>query len=255
VNWKEKSGNQTKEISKLQTSLNTLKAQVADAQTKLETATKDHQKATLEREGKIADLTAKIKEAESESTRASKALEDAQKNAQLALSEATAKKGQIDVLNETIAKAQDQANKYSGQNIELTDRIRILEREKETAELNAKDLRTFVGRTTAFLRQKGIPFDGIDKFDPSTVPPPVEGIVKEINATNRSMEISIGSDDGLAIGQEFYVFRTKPKAEYLGKVKIVAVYPDKAVADVIGQTVNRKKIQEGDIVSSTINAR
>ncbi len=38
-------------------------------------------------------------------------------------------------------------------------------------------------------------------------------------------------------------------------MKIVAVYPDKAVADVIGHTVNGKKIQEGDIVSSTFNSR
>ena len=44
------------------------------------------------------------------------------------------------------------------------------------------------------------------------------------------MEISIGSDDGLAVGQELYVFRTQPRAEYLGKVKIVAVDPDQAVA-------------------------
>ncbi len=65
------------------------------------------------------------------------------------------------------------------------------------------------------------------------------------------MEISIGSDDGLAVGQELYVFRVQPRAEYIGKVKIVSVYPDKAVADVIGNTVNGKKVQEGDIVSST----
>ena len=70
------------------------------------------------------------------------------------------------------------------------------------------------------------------------------------------MEISIGSDDGLAVGQELYVFRIQPRAEYIGKVKIVSVYPDKAVAEVIGNTVNGKKVQEGDIVSSTFfNAR
>ncbi len=66
------------------------------------------------------------------------------------------------------------------------------------------------------------------------------------------MEISIGSDDGLAVGQELYVFRIQPRAEYIGKVRIVSVYPDQAVAEVIGNTVSGKKIQEGDIVSSTL---
>ncbi len=83
----------------------------------------------------------------------------------------------------------------------------------------------------------------------------MEGKVNEINATNRSMEISIGSNDGLATGQELYLFRTQPRAEYLGKVKIVSVYPNKAVADIIGKTVNGKKILEGDIVSSSFNAQ
>ena len=66
------------------------------------------------------------------------------------------------------------------------------------------------------------------------------------------MEISIGSDDGLAVGQELYVFRIQPRPEYIGKVKIVSVYPDQAVAEVIGNTVNGKKVQEGDIVSSRL---
>jgi hypothetical protein len=175
----------------------------------------------------------------------------AQKNAQVSLAEATARKGEIDVLNETLTKAQTQANQFIAQNIELTDQIRVLQREKATAEQNAKDLRDFNGRTIAYLRLKGIPIEAIDKLDPNKVPPPVEGKVTELNATKRSMEISIGSDDGLAVGQELYVFRIQPRAEYIGKVKIVSVYPDQAVADVIGNTVNGKKVQEGDIVAST----
>ena len=85
----------------------------------------------------------------------------------------------------------------------------------------------------------------------NNAPPPVEGKVVELNATGRSMEISIGSDDGLDVGQELSVYRLDPRAKFIGKVRIVSVYPDKAVAEVLGTTVNGLKILEGDIVTST----
>ena len=54
------------------------------------------------------------------------------------------------------------------------------------------------------------------------------------------------------MGHELYIFRTTPRPEYIGKVAIVTVDPDQAVAKVIGNTYQGKKIKEGDIVSSTI---
>jgi len=251
-NWKEKSGTQATEIQKIQGQLRDAQAKVTDAEGKLDAAKKEHAKTIAERDTRIADLQKQVGDAEGEMTQARTQLELAQKNAQVALAEATARKGQIDVLNETLAKAQTQATQYSIQNIELTDQKRILEREKATAEQNARSLRDFTSRTIAYLRQKGIPLENIDKLDPNSVPPAVEGKVVELNPTRRSMEISIGSDDGLAVGQELYVFRFQPRSEYIGKVKILSVYPDKAVAEVIGKTVNGKQVQENDIVSSTL---
>jgi len=52
------------------------------------------------------------------------------------------------------------------------------------------------------------------------------------------------------------VFRTKPTPEYLGKVRVTAVDPDKAVVRVIdGKTYHGKKIQEGDSVSTKVRPR
>ena len=256
ANWKEKSGTQAKEISKLQGQLNDAKAKVTAAEGQLKSAQEEKKKEIDTRENRIAELTKATTDAEGEMTKARAILETAQQTAKTALDEATTRKGEIDVLNETLGKAQTQATQFSTQNIELTDQIRVLQREKATAEQNAKDLRGVVARTTAFLRSKGIPLENLNKFDPNLVPPVVEGKVTELNTTRRSMEISIGSDDGIAVGQELYVFRIQPRAEYIGKVKIVAVYPDQAVAEIIGNTVNGKKVQEGDIVSSTfVNSR
>jgi hypothetical protein len=251
TNWKDKSTKQAEETKKIQGQLRDAQAKVTAAEGQLKTATDEHKKQIAEKDTRIADLDKQTKDAEGEMTQARSQLETAQQTAKTSLAEATARKGEIDVLNETLAKAQKQANDFSAQNIELTDQIRILQREKATAEQNAKDLRDFNGRLIAYGRQKGFSFEGVDRLDPNKVPPVVEGKVTQLNATRRSMEISIGSDDGLAAGQELYVFRVQPRADYIGKVKIVSVYPDQAVAEIIGNPVNGKKVQEGDIVSST----
>ena len=85
-------------------------------------------------------------------------------------------------------------------------------------------------------------------------PPAVEGEVKKVK-DNKMVELTIGSNDGLVPGHEVYLFRTKPRPEFLGKIKIMSVDPNQAVGQVIGRTVQGKKIQEGDLVSSTIRPR
>ena len=51
------------------------------------------------------------------------------------------------------------------------------------------------------------------------------------------LELTIGSDDGLVVGHELYIFRVKPRPEYIGKVAIVTIDPDQSVAKVIGNTL------------------
>ena len=77
------------------------------------------------------------------------------------------------------------------------------------------------------------------------------GEVSRVDPTGRRIEMTIGSDDGIVQGHELLIYRTKPRAEYLGKVQVIAVEPDQAVARVVGNTFQGKKIKEGDIVSST----
>ncbi len=255
TNWKDRSEKQKTEIGKVQGNLRDADAKVKDAQGKLEAAKAEHTTQLNERNIRITDLTKQVADANNEMTQARSQLELAQKNAEVALAEATARKGEIDTLTETLAKAQTQANQFSTQNIELTDQIRIIDREKTTAEQNAKDLRKTVASFLAYAKKQQIPMDKITGVDPSTVAPDVEGRINQVDSTNRSMEISIGSDDGIAVGQELYVLRRDPKPEYLGKVRIVSVQSDKAVVSVIGKTVQGRKIQEGDNVSSSLTAR
>ncbi len=202
TNWKAKTESQKTEIGKTQANLRDADAKAKDAQSKLDVAKAEHKIQIDERLGRINDLTTQITTAQKETTDARSQLELAQKNAEVSLAEATARKGEIDTLNETLTKAQTQANQFNDQNIRLTDDIRVLQREKSTAELNAKDLRSFNAKVLAYIQANKIPIEKINQMDPTMVAPDVEGRVVELTPTRRSMEISIGSDDGIAIGQQ-----------------------------------------------------
>ncbi len=254
-NWKTVAESTKADLQK-KTTLATDKENLAkEAQTKLETATADHQKVVTERENRIKELDKKVSDAEGQASASRSGLEVAQKNAQVALAEATDRKRETDTLAETLNKAQAQATQFNAQNLELTDRIRILERQKATAEQNAKDLRGTLARTTAWAQSKGLSPSEADQFAANSIAPRVSGRVTEVDSRNKMIEISIGSNDDVAAGQIYNLFRLQPQQQYLAKVKIVTTYPNKAVAEVMDQTVNRRQILEGDIVSSSFDSQ
>jgi hypothetical protein len=157
-------------------------------------------------------------------------------------------------LREQKAVVEKQANEYQLRQAELNDRIRELERMLDTATRNNKDLLERVAKYTTLLTRNGLSAD-ISQIKGLESPPPVTGQVTKVDPTNKRLEISIGADDGLVVGHELFLYRTKPRAEYLGKGQIIAVDTDQAVVRVLGSTVQGKKIKEGDIVSSTIVPR
>ena len=119
----------------------------------------------------------------------------------------------------------------------------------DTANKNNSELRTRIVKFMTLLERNGISPDK-DAAEGAERPVPVTGEVKRVHPKNGHIEITLGSDDGLVVGQELFVFRTKPQPENLGRVSIVTVKPDDAVARVVGDTNQDRKIKEGDIVSS-----
>jgi hypothetical protein len=109
-----------------------------------------------------------------------------------------------------------------------------------------------VARFSTLLRQNGLS-DDITQVRGIESPPKVAGEVLRVDPKGDRIEFTNGSDEGLVVGHEMYVYRTKPRPEFIGKVKIIEVDPDQSVGRVIGRTVNGKHIREGDIVASTIN--
>ena len=178
----------------------------------------------------------------------------ADQTAKSTLDEVEDKRQQTELLRTQLSAVEKQANEFKLHQAELNDRIRELERTLDTATKNNSDLRERVAKFSTLLRTNGLS-DDISQIKGLESPPPVVGEVKRVDPTNRLLELTIGSDDGLVVGHQLYIFRVKPRPEYIGKVAIVTIDPDQSVAKVIGNTFQGKKIKEGDIVSSTIKPR
>jgi chromosome segregation ATPase len=254
TNWKTETEKQLAEVKKVQDQLTTAKALDAEVQTKFKQAQDEHATAAKNLEGQIVALRTDNEKAQSEITQARTALTDAQTNARLSLEETKLKADEIGKLRDQLSAVTDQSNKFKIQQTELNNEILNLKRMLEVAERNTKSLRETAAKFAKVLTDKGLSTD-LRNVQATELPANVEGKVLKVDPSNRRMEISIGSDDGLSVGQELYLYRTSPTAEYLGKVKINVVEPDQAVASVIGNTVNGKKIKEGDDVASTIRAK
>jgi cell division protein FtsL len=254
TNWKKETEDQRKKVNDLQSKTRDLQAQIDAFQKEKVAAETAHKAAMKQQEDQVASLNNNIQQLQGEITEARKALENAQQNARLALEDATARKGETDQLREQKLAVEKQANEYKLRQIELNDKIRELSRMLETATNNANDLRDRVARFQTLLRRNGLS-DDITTVKGMESPPTVEGEVARVDAQNKAVEITIGSDDGLVPGHELNLYRLKPRPEYLGKIKIISVDPDQSVGRVIGTTINGKKIKEGDIVSSTLRPR
>jgi hypothetical protein len=251
VNWKAETAKQKDAVSKLQSKNNDLTAAVDAAKKDLDKAVADHKTAVAQADTRIKGLEDDVKKEQAERAAAQSKLEVAQQSANTTLTLAEQRLSETTLLRDQKSAVEKQANEYKLQQTELNDKIRELERQTKTLDDNNKDLRDRVARYSTLLRKNGLS-DDISVVKGLESPPPVKGEVKRIDARNSRVEITIGSDDGLVPGHELYLYRTKPRSEFLGRILIQSVDPDQAVGKVIGNTVSGKKIQEGDIVSSTI---
>lgn len=251
-NWKAEADKQKQNVAKLQTDLNTAKASSDASKKDLEAAKTAYDTQTKMLNDQLKALNDEIASDRDQITAARSKVADAQTNAKTALAEAEDRRIETTKLREQKAAIEKQANDYKLNQTELNDKIRELERMLETTQRTRDDLRDQVARFSTKLRQNGLS-DDITAIRGIETPPKVAGEVLRVGPKGQTIEFTNGSDEGLVVGHEMQVFRTKPRVEYLGKIKIIEVDPDQSVGRVIGKTVNGKEIREGDIVSSTIN--
>ena len=99
---------------------------------------------------------------------------------------------------------------------------------------NARDL----------LRQSGLTLDSL----PKDRVPPLDGDV--IAVANNSIQVSLGSDDGLQVGHTLEVYRS---GQYVGRAVVRSVKSDRAIAELVRE-YSRGIVQRGDKVTTKLKA-
>jgi len=130
--------------------------------------------------------------------------------------------------------------------LDATEELHKAAGEYNTTLERNKQLTKQVAGKDVVMREKGID----PNTDPSSVVPTVEGKISKIErkAGGQLVEITIGADDGLKVGNTLEVSRG---AKYLGRVEIIQTSPDKSVGRV-DRNFQQGQIQEDDRVATRI---
>lgn len=254
-NWKAEADELNTQLNTLRQEKNAADTRAGDADAALKAAQDQLQEQTGILDARIAEIQRQNEQAQQELTEQRTTAATAQQKVQTALDDAEARRLETEQLREILSQVQQQANDFKLRQTELNDEILQLRRYLETAQKNNRELLERVGLYSNVIRRAGLSDDVNTIRGVSTAPPEVEGLVIQVDPNNRRVVFSLGSDDGLVVGHELELFRTQPTAEYLGKIRIDALDPNRGVGTVIGNTVQGKKIQEGDLVSTQIRPR
>src|SRR5262249_44962749 len=100
-----------------------------------------------------------------------------------------------------------------------------------------------------------------DKAKPGLIPPAESppkdssrGVIEKVDLKNPLLvQISIGSDAGIAKGQTLEVYRLQPAPKYLGRVQIVDIMPTTSIGRALG--TNPSGMRAGDQVASHLTEK
>ncbi len=258
VNWR-------KESLKLQDKLKKTSSELADEKTNFEKFKADKtteltamQNRAGQAEAANVALKAQVDQLSKEDKDLKVALATANQLAQISSEEAVARRNESITLREINNKLLTSRDAESKAKTKLEDELRSTQLDLKSAQTKVKTLLGDVALRDRILREHGISSEPKDLASSVAAPPRVDGIVlsskpARVQGNSSLVEISLGSDDGIAKGHRFSVYRSGLKSgekpRYLGKIRIVQTTPDKAVGEVLEQD-RTGAIQEGDNVTT-----
>lgn len=231
---KEENQELTDQRQKLETALNAEKAGKRQAQAKLESRNAELERQRTEQEKMLADRVTEVSRANAE--------------LKAAHEQEAVLREEVMALREEIKQARKDRDDHFDQVVKRTDELH------QAANLyRALDKRTVVlaedlAKATEVLRIHGL------KPEPalySGVAPPVDGVVVEVGSDGKTLELSIGSDDGLMKGHLLEVYREG--GGWLGRVEVMQTSADKAVCKVLPEFLQRP-IERNDRVTTKLKA-
>ncbi|MFM8378473.1 MAG: hypothetical protein ACKOB1_04000 [Planctomycetia bacterium] len=234
------------------------KLQLEEAKKERETLTAEIAKLTAEvaaseaaRDQVVAKIQTALEEKDKELQDLRKdkdAREDEREKAQseLAMARAELEKATktVEELRADIAKQQNTVNEEVARSAKLAGELHEKESFLEIATERKAQLEKQVANARLLLKQHGLAIDSL----PRDQVPTAGGVVTAV--ADDSIEVTLGGDDGIQMGHFLEVYRND---EYLGRVQVISVKPDRSVGRVIRE-FKRGDIQPGDRVATRLKA-
>ena len=234
------------------------KLQLDEAKKERETLTAEIAKLTAEvaaSEAARDQIVAKIQTALGEKDKELQALrkakdarEDERENAQteLAMTRTELEKATktVEGLRDDIRSMQAKVDEQVTRTAKLAGELHEKESFLEIATERKAQLEKQVANARLLLKQHGLAIESM----PRDHVPTAGGVVTAV--ADDSIEVTLGGDDGVQMGNFLEVYRDD---EYLGRVQVISVKPDRSVGRVIRE-FKRGDIQPGDRVATRLKA-
>lgn len=240
--------NWQKESERLQTELEQAVAERAAKESELTTLIDQNAASEKDQEQVVKKLETALQQKDTELAGLKKQLEQDLSKLDKDIAELSEAKDERDAADELVGKLreeihglQDKLKKSVNDGASLASELHQSESELAMTTERKKQLEEQVANAREVLQQNGLSLKR-----PEIVIPVVGGVVTAI--ANDLAEVSIGSDDGLQAGHELEVFRAD---EYLGRLRVVSVKPDRAVVRVL-KDFARGIVQRGDRVATRL---
>jgi hypothetical protein len=199
----------------------------------------------------IAKLQTAIEQKNSELVTYRSEKDERQKKMELAVDDVRKLRDDLLAADKNVAQLQeqvkDQQQKVDSQvdkSAQLSAALAEIQAQLTVAEERKAQLEKQVANARILLKQSGLSLDNL----PKDRVPTLDGDVIAVAAG--SIQVSLGSDDGLQVGHTLEVYR---EGEYIGRAVVKSVMPDHAVAEIV-KAYARGIVQRGDKVTTRLKA-
>ena len=151
---------------------------------------------------------------------------------------------QVEALSKQVTEQQSKVDAQVGRSAELSAQLAETKSFLTIAEERKAQLEKQVANARLLLQQSGLDIESL----PKDRVPNIEGQVLAV--ASGTIEISLGSDDGLQVDHVLEVYRND---QYVGRAVVTSVRPDRAVARIVKEYA-RGIVQRGDRVTTRLKA-
>ncbi|MFM7207943.1 MAG: hypothetical protein ACKO4T_14875 [Planctomycetaceae bacterium] len=225
------------ERKKLQDEISSLQQKVAESERTRDQVIAKLQTAIVQKEGELQKLRAEKDERQA-------AMDKAVADVAALRDDLLAAEKDVAQLQEQVNQQQQKVDAQVGKSAELSAALAEEQAKLAMAEERKAQLEKQVTNARDLLKQSGLTIDST----PKDRVPTLDGDV--VAVAGGSIQVSLGSDDGLQVGHTLEVYRG---GEYIGRALVKTVTPDHAVAEIV-KAYARGVVQRGDKVTTRLKA-